>query len=51
MVITNRSPDPPSESVIEAIGLSGVAVKLDGGEGQSFRVGTAVLKPTREDDE
>jgi len=36
---------PPSIEVISAFGLSGIPVLLSGGQGESFRVDNAVLKP------
>ncbi len=35
----------PPESVLEAFAVSGVAVKLEGGQGSTYRVGDTVLKP------
>ncbi|NKB65785.1 MAG: phosphotransferase [Candidatus Latescibacteria bacterium] len=36
---------PPSEDVVHAFGAAGSPQLLDGGQGQTFRVGDAVLKP------
>jgi len=45
----STSPDPPPFSVLQAFHLSGSPIKLYGGEGQSFLVGDAVVKPTKGD--
>lgn len=42
-------PDVPGPDVLEAFGLTGTPVPLPGGEGRSFRIGQAVLKPADED--
>lgn len=39
----------PPQEVLEAFGLRGTATALVGGEGRSFRVGDAVLKPAEAD--
>jgi uncharacterized protein (TIGR02569 family) len=38
-------PSPPPASVLAAFGVSGTPVRLAGGQGSSWRVGDAVLKP------
>lgn len=45
MTIRDRSREAPPRKVLEAFGLKGTAVPLTGGEGRSWRVGSAVLKP------
>jgi hypothetical protein len=37
---------PPTEWVLDAFGVRGTAVLLSGGQGTSWRVGSAVFKPT-----
>ena len=36
---------PPSAAVLDAFGVPGAAVRLEGGQGRSWRVGDVVLKP------
>ncbi len=38
----------PSQEVLQGFALSGQAIRILGGEGQCYRVGQAVLKPTKD---
>jgi uncharacterized protein (TIGR02569 family) len=47
--VTNQGPGPPTR-VVEAFGLAGAAERLPGGQGGTWRLGEAVLKPSQGED-